>query len=217
MHLGALCARQNFVIQLAVMGAESTGLQIGGVILAAGGSSRMGQLKQLMLIAGQPMVRRVAGAVCAAGLGQVVVVVGAQAEAVTDILTGLPVEIVVNPDWAKGMSTSLRLGVRTLRPEIQAAFIILADQPALTEQLMRALVDRYRATRALIVAPFFQGQRGNPVLFDRALFSELLTVEGDRGARGLVSRHEEKMECVDVHDPAVIMDVDTRSDYEQMR
>ncbi len=205
----------GFVIELAVMGTETTPVEIGGIILAAGSSQRMGQPKQLLPVGGQPMVRRVTEAVCSVGLGQVVVVVGAHAEAVCDSLAGLPVEILVNPDWAEGMSTSLRAGVCALRPEIGAAFVILADQPALTENLIRALAARYQATRAPIVAPFYEGQRGNPVLFDRTLFAELLTIEGDRGGRELVRRHQTQMECVELDDPAVILDVDTRSDYEK--
>lgn len=204
------------MIQLAVMGTEAALSVIGGVILAAGGSSRMGQPKQLLPVGGQPMVRRVTEAACSAGLGQVVVVVGAHADAVAGALAGLPAEVVVNPDWAEGISTSLRAGVRALRPEIRAAFVVLADQPALTADLFRTLAARYQATNAIVVAPFYQGQRGNPVLFDRSLFRDLLTTTGDRGGRGLVIRHADQMECVELGDPAVILDVDTHSDYEQM-
>jgi molybdenum cofactor cytidylyltransferase len=186
-------------------------------MLAAGGSSRMGQTKQLLPIRGQPMVRRVTEAVCAAGLDQVVVVVGAQAETVCEALADLPVEFVVNAAWAEGMSTSLREGLRALRPEIGAALVVLADQPDLSPQLIRALVDRYKVTAAPIVAPFYQGQRGNPVLFHRALFSELQAVQGDRGGRQVVARYQEQVERVVVGDDAVTADVDTRQDYETAR
>ena len=192
-------------------------LLVAAVILAAGGSTRMGQLKQLLPLGGRPMVRHVAEAVCRAGLAQVVVVVGAQADAVSQALASLPVELVVNEAWAEGMSTSMRAGLRVVRPEIQAVLLVLADQPALTPDLVRTLVARYQATRALIVAPFYQGQRGNPVLFDRALFAELLAVEGDRGGRLLIMSHQEQVERVEVDDPAVVMDIDTRHDYDRVR
>jgi molybdenum cofactor cytidylyltransferase len=156
-------------------------------------------------------------AVCRAGLAQVVVVVGAHAEAVGQALTGLTVEIVVNEAWAEGMSTSMRAGLGAVWPEIEAVVLVLADQPALTSDLVRTLVARYQATRALIIAPFYQGQRGNPVLFDRALFAELLAVEGDRGGRLLIVSHQEQVERVEVDDPAVIMDIDTRQDYEKTK
>jgi molybdenum cofactor cytidylyltransferase len=177
----------------------------------------MGKLKQLLPIDGQPMVRRVTAAVCAAGLAQVVVVTGAQADAVERALSGLPVDIVVNKAWAEGLSTSLRAGLLALNPESKAAIIVLADQPALTPDLIRVLVDRYRASGAPIVAPAFRGQRGNPVLFDRAFFPKLLAVEGDQGGRELLDRHREQIEWVEVKDPAILADVDTRQDYERMR
>ncbi len=177
----------------------------------------MGTLKQLLPVGGQPMVRRVTEAACAAGLAQVVVVVGAQAEAVTAELAGLPVDVVVNDAWAEGLSTSLRAGLDALRPEVQAALVVLADQPALTPELLRILADRYRATGAPLVVPFYEGRRGNPVLVARRLFPEWRAVEGDRGGRALLARYQDEMERVDVDDPAVVRDVDTRADYEEMR
>ena len=205
------------MIQLAAMEPGKGSFQVAAVVLAAGGSSRMGQTKQLLPIRGQPMVRRVTEAVCAAGLDQVVVVMGAHAEAVRDALAGLPVELVVNAAWAEGMSTSLREGLRVLRSEIGAALVVLADQPALAPELIRALVDRYRATGSPIVAPFHEGQRGNPVLFDRALFPELLTVQGDRGGRQVIARYQGQVERVLVDDVAVMADIDTHQDYEKIQ
>ncbi len=190
---------------------------VAAVILAAGGSTRMGQLKQLLPVGGRPMVRRVTEAVCGAELAQVVVVVGAHADAVSQALAGLTVELVENEAWVEGMSTSVRAGLRAVQSEIQAALLVLADQPALTPDLVRTLVARYQATGALIVAPFYQGQRGNPVLFDRALFAELLAIKGDRGGRLLIVSHQEQVERVEINNPAVIMDIDTRQDYERIK
>lgn len=203
------------MIQLAAMEPGERTPQVAAIVLAAGGSSRMGQPKQLLPIGGQPMVRRVTEAICETGLVQAVVVVGAHAAAVTAALAGLPVDIVANEDWAGGMSTSVRAGLGALGPEIQAVLIALADQPALTPDLLRTLVARHQASRALISAPFYQGQHGNPVLFDRQLFPELLAVEGDRGGRALFARYQGQIECVEVDDPAVIQDVDTLEDYEK--
>jgi molybdenum cofactor cytidylyltransferase len=191
--------------------------EVAAIVLAAGGSVRMGQPKQLLPVDGVPMVRRVTEAVCAAGLTQVAVVVGAHAQAVKQALTGLRVDVVVNEGWREGLSTSLRAGLGALRPEVRAVLIVLADQPALTPGLLRALVTRYEATGAPIVAPFHQDRRGNPVLFDRSLFPELLAVEGDRGGRVVLARHHERLERVETDDPAVMMDVDTRQDYERIQ
>ena len=190
--------------------------QVAAIVLAAGGSERMGQPKQLLPIGGRPMVCHVTEIVAEAGLAQVVVVTGAHAEAVATALADLPVDIVVNESWTEGMSSSMRAGLRLLRPEIQAVLLVLGDQPALTTDLLQSLVARYRATGALIVAPFYRGQRGNPVLFDRSLFSELLAVKGDRGGRLLIARHKEQVERVEVDDPAVIMDIDSPQDYKRV-
>jgi molybdenum cofactor cytidylyltransferase len=159
------------------------------------------------------MVHHVTSALVALGLHQVIVVTGANAEAVGAALADLPVEIVVNESWAEGMSSSLHAGLRALHPGVQAVLLVLADQPSLTLDLLRLLVTRYRATGAPIVAPVYRGQRGNPVLFDRALFPELLAVRGDRGGRVLIDRYSEQVDLVVVDDPAVIADVDSPEDY----
>lgn len=182
-------------------------------MLAAGGSSRMGELKQLLPVDGRPMVRCAVEAACDAGLAQVVVVVGAGAPAVITALEGLDVDLVRNDEWAKGMSTSLRVGLAALDPTVNAAFVVLADQPGLSAELLRVLVTAYRASGARIVVPYYRGQRGNPVLFDRQLFAELARVEGDRGGRAVVDHHADEVEVVDVDDIAVVRDVDTRQDY----
>lgn len=189
-------------------------MPVAAVLLAAGGSRRMGQSKQLLPIDGQPMVRRVAQTVCQAGLAQVVVVVGAEGDRVARALAGLDLEIVHNQAWAQGMSTSVRAGMEALRPEIEAALLVLADQPGLTIDALAALVEAYRATRAPIVAPYYRGRRGNPVLFARSLFADLGQVEGDQGGRALLVRHEQEVARVDLDDAAILLDVDTRQDYE---
>jgi molybdenum cofactor cytidylyltransferase len=193
------------------MGAPSP---VAAVVLAAGGSKRMGQAKQLLPIDGQPMVRRVVQAVCQAGLAQVLVVVGAEGERVAHVLSGLELEIVYNRSWEQGMSTSVRAGLQALRPEIEAAILVLADQPGLTPDVLDALVAGYRASRAPIVAPFYLGRRGNPVLFARSLFAELSRVEGDQGGRALLVRHAQDVARVDLDEAAILLDVDTRQDYE---
>jgi molybdenum cofactor cytidylyltransferase len=196
---------------------SNAGPAVAAVVLAAGGSSRMPELKQLLPLGGRPMVRWAVEAACAAGLAQVVVVVGAQAEAVEQALAGLPAEVVRNERWPEGMSSSVRAGLQALQPGTRAALMLLADQPGVRPDLLRALVDGYLASGAPIVVPVFCGRRGNPVLFDRSLFPELMAVEGDRGGRVVIARHESAVHCVDVDDAAVISDVDTRQDYERTR
>lgn len=206
------------MIQLTAMTGETeTTPQVAAIVLAAGASTRMGQSKQLLPVGGQPMVRKVTAAACESELAQVVVVVGAHADAVRLALTGLPVDIVFNDSWAEGMSTSMRAGLSALTSGIQAVLIVLADQPGLTPDLLDTLVARYHASRAAIVAPFYQGQRGNPVLFDRSLLGELKATRGDQGGRMLILQHERDVERVEVDDPSVLLDVDNRQDYEKTK
>lgn len=212
-----VCGERGFVLELEVMSVRSRfNPKVAAVVLAAGGSTRMGTPKQLLIVRGKPMLRRVSEAVCAIGLEQVVVVIGAHKDVVMEALDGLPATVVVNEDWLRGLSSSLRAGIGALRPEVEATLVVLADQPALTPELLNTLVDRYRATGAPIVAPVHKGKRGNPVLFDRALFPELMEVEGDRGGRMLLKRHQKELEQVETKDPAVLMDIDTWQDYERL-
>jgi molybdenum cofactor cytidylyltransferase len=196
---------------------EGTAFPVAAIVLAAGASLRMGEPKQLLPLRGRPMVRRVVEAVCQAELAQVVVVVGAHASAVGRSLAGLEVDITLNEAWAEGMASSLRVGLQAVRSELQAAIVILADQPSLSPDLLHLLVGRWRVTGAPIVAPFYRGRRGNPVLFDRVLFADLKQVTGDQGGRVIITKHQDRLERVDVEDPAVVADVDTRQDYEQAR
>jgi molybdenum cofactor cytidylyltransferase len=208
-----LCPSQPFVIQLAAMETGTEKLPVAAIVLAAGGSTRMGQPKQLLPIDDQPMVRHLTEIVADSGLEQVIVVTGANARAVEAALIGLPVDLARSESWSEGMSCSMRSGLRALRSEVQAVLIVLGDQPGLTAALLQSLVARYQATRAPIVAPVYRGRRGNPVLFDRALFPELLAVQGDRGGRALIDRYQDRMEQVEVDDPAVVMDIDSPRDY----
>jgi molybdenum cofactor cytidylyltransferase len=196
---------------------EAAKTRIAAIVLAAGGSERMGQPKLLLPVGDQPMVRRVVRTVLTAGLHRVIVVVGSGADAVRRALAGLPIEIVENRDWSMGLSTSLRLGLRTLGPSDEAALVVLADQPGLTSELILALVRSFHASGAAIVAPSTGGRRGNPVLFGSGLFPELLAVEGDAGAREVIARHRSAMHLVEVDDAALLQDVDTMEDYDSLR
>jgi molybdenum cofactor cytidylyltransferase len=188
--------------------------QIAAIILAAGSASRMGRPKQLLDWGGRPLVRVVAEQALAASLGQVLVVVGAARDAVTATLEGLPVRIVANPDYAVGQSTSLRAGVATLGPDIAAALVMLGDQPFVTPAILGRIVAEWRSSGASIVAPVYAGQRGNPVLFARAVFPELLAISGDQGARGVLAADPERVRPVTFDDGRPLADIDTPEDYQ---
>jgi molybdenum cofactor cytidylyltransferase len=186
--------------------------QVSAIILAAGASTRMGQPKQLLPIDGQPMIRHTAETILRAGLPEVVAVVGAVAAPVARVLAGLPIRVVVNLDWRLGLSASVRTGIRAMPAGTTAVLLVLADQPTLRVETIQALIRRYHSTGAAIVAPYFQGRRGNPVLFDRSLFRELTAVRGDQGGKAVIQRHPGLVERLEVSDLGILLDIDSPQD-----
>jgi molybdenum cofactor cytidylyltransferase len=182
-----------------------------GIVLAGGGAARYGQPKQLLPWQGEALVRRVARTALEAGLFPVIVVTGAYAAEVSQAVHGLDVRIAKNVDWQAGQSGSLRTGVQVLPPEIGSAVFLLADQPRIPSTLIAALAAEHARTLAPIVAPLVDGQRGNPVLFDRFTFPELLSLTGDTGGRALFSRFP--VTWLPWHDTGILADVDTVEDY----
>ncbi|MEM8534793.1 MAG: molybdenum cofactor cytidylyltransferase [Chloroflexota bacterium] len=189
---------------------------VAAIILAAGTATRMGQPKQLLDWGGQPLVRVVAEQVLAASLDQVLVVVGHAQTAVTDALHDLLVQIVHNPQYMDGQSTSLKSGVAALSSEVTAALVVLGDQPFVTSTIINTIVMTWRDSQAPIVAPSYRGQRGHPVLFAHSLFSELVAIDGDQGARSLLQRHRSDLRLVSFVDQRPLIDIDTWEDYQQM-
>jgi molybdenum cofactor cytidylyltransferase len=205
---------------------------VAGIILAAGGSSRYGQPKQLLLWHGKPFVRVVAEAAFSAGLARLVVVTGSHADQVEHALEGLPLLLIRNRDWQSGQSSSIQAGLRALnqpsmqggslgtRPdqargeEMGAALFLLADQPQVTPGIIRALVEHHTRTLAPIIAPLVAGQRANPVLFDRATFPELMALKGDVGGREVFKRIQ--VEPLPWDDAGLLADVDTPGDYRDL-
>jgi molybdenum cofactor cytidylyltransferase len=187
-------------------------LPVGGVILAAGLGRRMGVPKLLLPWQGRPLVRHVAEAALASQLDGLLVVTGYRADDVASALEGLPLQIVANSDYEAGLSTSLHAGIRALAGHYSAAMIMLGDQPLLTTEIVDRLLQAYWATQAPLVAPVAGQRRGNPVLFARGLFPELLTIRGDEGARAIINAHRTELHTVPV-DESVFFDVDTPEAY----
>lgn len=188
--------------------------RIGGIILAAGGSERLGRPKQLLPWRGVPIIRHVAQSALSAGLSPVIVVLGAYADEIQAVLSDLQVEFLLNEDWSSGQSTSLQVGLNAFPQDAGAAMFLLADQPRVPLRLLRTLIEVHAGTMAPIIAPLIDGQRGNPVLFDRVTFSDLQQVRGDAGGRQLFSRYP--VVWVDWHDASVLLDIDTEEDYQRL-
>jgi len=186
--------------------------RVAGVILAAGGSSRLGEPKQLIEWRGHPLIWHAVRAV--EGLDQVIVVIGEQAGILQKALKKEAVELVENEDWGQGQSSSVRVGLESIAVGTEAVIFLLADMPFVSSELVGALVQRYRQTLAPLVATWAGGRRANPVLFDRETFPDLLTLKGDQGGRAIFRSFErEFVEWDDI----VLLDVDTPEDLERLR
>jgi molybdenum cofactor cytidylyltransferase len=185
--------------------------KVGAVLLAAGRGTRMGGPNKLLAdVDGKPLVRHAAEAAMAAGLAPVVLVTGHQNDAVERALADLPLVKVHNPDYAEGLSTSLRTGLTALPADLDGALVLLGDMPRVDAGLIRRLVAAFRPEEGkLAVVPVRGGHRGNPVLFARRFFPELLKVTGDVGGRGLLGEHGEAVIEVPVEGEGAFLDIDT--------
>lgn len=189
---------------------------IAAVVLAAGLSRRMGQAKLLMPVGGRAIVRYVVESVLAGGVDLVWVVTGPDVEPIAAALSGLEVQIAVNPAPEEGQAGSLRAGIAALPAAVDAVLIALGDQPSLAPSIIPALLAARRTTPKLIVAPRYRDGQGNPVLFKREIFPELLRLTGDQGARPIIQKEPARVEWVELDLP-MPPDVDTLDDYEKIR
>lgn len=185
--------------------------RVAAIVLAAGQSRRMGAVNKLLAdIGGKPMVARVVDAVLASQARPVVVVTGHEADRVRSAVAGRDVTIVENPDYAGGISTSLRAGLRALPDDIDGALICLGDMPRVTAPQLDRLIAAFNPIEGrAICVPTVNGKRGNPVLFARRFFEEMESVAGDVGARHLIGQSPELVCEVEIDDQAVLLDVDT--------
>jgi molybdenum cofactor cytidylyltransferase len=171
--------------------------RVAGVVLAAGSSQRMGRSKQLLPLAGRPLLQHVIDAASAAGLAEIVVVLGhAAAEIRAAITVPARCRVVVNEEHAAGQSSSLARGLATLGPDVAAAAVLLGDQPGLTSGLVDRVIAAFLAGDAAAVRPtWLDGdgarQPGHPVVLARRLWPAVAALTGDEGARGLLARHPE--------------------------
>jgi len=186
--------------------------RIAAVVLAAGRAQRMGSPKQLAAIGGVPMIRRAVEAIQGSDIRAVIVVTGHEAEQVGAALRGLPLTIVRNPDYAAGISSSLRTGLEALPPDIDAVLVALGDMPLVSSADINQLIAAFDpAEGRSVVVPVHQGKRGNPVLWSAAYFAEMKTLSGDTGAKRLLADHAEAVGEVELG-PGILTDIDTPAD-----
>ena len=184
---------------------------VAGLLLAAGQSRRMGRSNKLLArVDGEIMVRQSVKNLLKSRVSQVVVVTGHEAEAIRDALSGLEVTFVHNPDFAEGLSTSLRAGVARLPADCDAAIVCLADMVRVSPEVIDKLIAGFDPDEGrAICVPTWRGKRGNPVLWARRFFEEMTEVSGDVGARHLIGRHDELVVEVEISQDGVLFDIDT--------
>jgi molybdenum cofactor cytidylyltransferase len=188
-----------------------------GIILAAGTSSRLGRPKQLLELAGKPVLRHVLEALQAAPVEEIIVVLGHRAH---DIAAAVPptgrIRFAVNHDYSSGQSSSFRVGLRAASDRSQAALILLGDQPGVRTDSMTAVIEAWRSGGGAAVQAAYRGVPAHPILFDRSLWQDLERAEGDEGARGILAAHPQWRRLVEVGGSPPL-DIDTEADYVRLR
>ena len=199
-------------------GADSN-RQVTAIILAAGRSTRMGGPNKLLAeLGGKPLVRIVAEQALASKAKGVIVVTGHQSELVEKALQGLNLKFVRNPDFSEGLASSVKAGIAAVASDADGAVICLGDMPMISAQFIDHLIDAFAPDRGnLIAVPVSAGRRGNPVLWSRRFFNELMTLDGDIGARHLIAKHNEAVAEVPVEGDAAFLDIDTPEGLEVAR
>ena len=188
-----------------------TGRRVAALVLAAGRSMRMGAVnKMLAEIGGKPLVRIAAEQAVASHAQPVIVVTGHEREKVEAALKELPVRFVYNADYAEGLGTSLKAGIAAVPEETDAVVVCLGDMPQVDAALINRLIAAFDPERgALVVVPSIDGRRGNPVVWSRRFFHDLMAIQGDVGARHLIGNYAEAVVEVPLAGEAALTDVDT--------
>jgi molybdenum cofactor cytidylyltransferase len=195
------------------------GRRMAAVVLAAGRSTRMGAINKLIAeIGGKPLVRIAAEQALASRAKPVIVVTGHEHDKVEAALAGLPVRFVHNPHYAEGLGTSLKAGIAAVPAEADGAIVCLGDMPQVDAALIDKLLTAFEPERgALIVAPSIDGCRGNPVVWSRRFFHDLMAIAGDIGARHLIGSYAEAVVEVPVAGEAALTDIDTPESFSAVK
>ena len=186
------------------------------VILSAGESSRMGRPKALLPIDGVRFVEKIVSTLKSTDVGNIIVVLGHNAEEIRRKISDLPVTILINHDYKQGQLSSLQVAIRHLESSggpVDGILVHLVDHPYIDAKLVNLMIDRFYETKKLIVVPRFQDRRGHPVIFARALFAELLAAGTDQGAKPVVHAHRDDTLEIDTDDKGVLIDIDTPEEY----
>ncbi len=182
---------------------------VAGLVLAAGKSSRMGRDKALLPFRGSTFLEAILGVLHGAGLVRIAVVLGHHGDLIERSADLSRVEVVYNPDYEQGQTSSLQAGLRALeRPDLEAVLLALVDHPAISEETVQTLIAEFLESHAPVVIPTHEGRRGHPLIIARKLFEPLLDLSLDQGANSIIRDYRESTLFVEVEDPGILLDVD---------
>tara|TARA_Y100000741_G_scaffold355635_1_gene331297 strand:- start:63 stop:671 length:609 start_codon:yes stop_codon:yes gene_type:complete len=194
---------------------------ISALILAAGESRRMGKQNKLLLpIGGEALLVKLVASVCASDVGQVLVVIGHEAEKIRRELNEFPLNFVYNPNFSEGMTTSIKYGVKEVSHECDGLLICLGDMPFINTSEINKLIHAYVKNRikgeGLIVVPVFKRQRGNPVLFSIEFRNDILEHKKESGCKEVIMKNSDSVMEIEMDDEKMLLDVDTMEDYQSV-
>src|SRR5271169_2755853 len=191
--------------------------RVGAVVLAAGTSSRMGEPKQLLRLGERTVLGQTLENLRGVRIEQIVLVLGFAADRIARQVAADGVTLVINEQFREGIGGSLRTGLAALKPGINAAMVVLGDQPFVRSATLDQLIDRYIESGAQIAIPTYRGFRGNPVLLGRSVFTEVMALTGDIGCRAIFGDHAEGIVKVSVDDVGILLDIDNPDDFERLQ
>ena len=189
---------------------------VSAILLAAGESKRMGELKLLLPFGTSTIIEKSIDNLLSSRVDEVIVVTGYKAEEVIKRIAGKEVRIVVNPHYRQGMSTSITAGLNLIDRKAKAIMIALADQPVIDSRVVNDLIEEFCRHSKGIIVPVYQGKRGHPVVFSVKYKKELLKLGGDVGGKEIVAQHPNDVLEVPVESRGISIDIDNLSDYEQL-
>jgi molybdenum cofactor cytidylyltransferase len=187
---------------------------ISAILLAAGQSKRMGELKQLMPFGQSTIVEQAVDNLLGSAVGEVIVVVGYRAEDVIKAIAAKPIKLAINPDYEQGMSTSIIAGLKLVHGRVQGVMLALGDQPLVNSQTIDILIEEFYSHDKGIAVPTYQGRRGHPIIFATKYRKQLLKLSGDVGGRQIISDHPDDVLEVAVDSESIVADFDTTGDYQ---
>ncbi|MFZ3578988.1 nucleotidyltransferase family protein [Virgibacillus sp. DJP39] len=183
------------------------------IVLAAGQSSRMGELKALLLWQEVPLICYQIEQLQKAGVDEIIVVLGHKAPQIKEVIEPYTVKTVFNQQYKQGKSTSIRKGVASVAVDPEGIFFLAIDQPV-TCQTLKKLMEHFKRNKPAVVIPVHQGKRGHPILFHDNLKNDLLVVnEETKGLRDIIQKHHNQLAYLAVNDPAILLNFNKPSDY----